>query len=143
MIPSVMTQVMKIENKMHTCTLQLVLRGHPMSYKNMSLKIINWYNNSVFSFQSARLQRVASSRDGRLLSPSHRLPPVKSKKKAAKRCFVCAKKTGLATSYICRYSIFVIACQKLPWFPVDCHILCFNLTFFFIGLIWMKCWLFY
>ena len=52
--------------------------------------------------QSARLQRVASSRDGRLLSPSHRLPPVKSKKKAAKRCFVCAKKTGLATSYICR-----------------------------------------
>lgn len=51
---------------------------------------------------SARLQRVASSRDGRLLSPSHRLPPVKSKKKAAKRCFVCAKKTGLATSYICR-----------------------------------------
>ncbi|KAK3594871.1 hypothetical protein CHS0354_005944 [Potamilus streckersoni] len=51
---------------------------------------------------SARLQRMTSSRDGRLLSPTHRLPPVKSKKKAAKRCFVCGKKTGLASSYQCR-----------------------------------------
>ncbi|OWF37826.1 AN1-type zinc finger protein 4-like [Mizuhopecten yessoensis] len=51
---------------------------------------------------SARLQRVTNSRDGRLLSPSHRLPPVKPKKKVTKRCFVCGKKTGLATSYICR-----------------------------------------
>lgn len=51
---------------------------------------------------SARLQRITTSRDGRLLSPSHRLPPVKSKKKASKRCFVCAKKTGLACSYTCR-----------------------------------------
>lgn len=51
---------------------------------------------------SARLQRVTSSHDGRLLSPSHRLPPVKAKKKATKRCYVCGKKTGLATSYICR-----------------------------------------
>lgn len=50
---------------------------------------------------SAHLQRV-NSRDGRMLSPSHRLPPVKSKKKATKRCFVCGKKTGLATSYMCR-----------------------------------------
>jgi len=34
-----------------------------------------------------------------------KLPPVKSKKKAGKstkRCFLCAKKTGLATSYMCR-----------------------------------------
>lgn len=41
-----------------------------------------------------------------MLSPSHRLPPVKSKKKATKRCFVCGKKTGLATSYMCRYRRF-------------------------------------
>lgn len=41
-----------------------------------------------------------------MLSPSHRLPPVKSKKKATKRCFVCGKKTGLATSYMCRYRSF-------------------------------------
>lgn len=53
-------------------------------------------------FQSARLQRMTASRDGRILSPTHRLPPVKAKKKASKRCFVCAKKTGLACSYTCR-----------------------------------------
>jgi len=39
-------------------------------------------------------------------SSSAKLPPVKSNKKKAgktsKRCFLCAKKTGLATSYICR-----------------------------------------
>ncbi|KAK7507731.1 hypothetical protein BaRGS_00000696 [Batillaria attramentaria] len=51
---------------------------------------------------SARLQRVSANRDGRLMSPSHRLPPVKAKKKATKRCYVCGKKTGLATSYQCR-----------------------------------------
>ncbi|XP_064638407.1 AN1-type zinc finger protein 4-like [Lineus longissimus] len=51
---------------------------------------------------SARLQRLSASRDGRIMSPSHRLPPVKTKKKPHKRCFFCAKKTGLATSYQCR-----------------------------------------
>ncbi|XP_045214061.2 AN1-type zinc finger protein 4-like isoform X1 [Mercenaria mercenaria] len=51
---------------------------------------------------SARLQRMTASRDGRILSPTHRLPPVKAKKKGSKRCFVCAKKTGLACSYTCR-----------------------------------------
>ncbi|XP_071106630.1 AN1-type zinc finger protein 4-like [Haliotis cracherodii] len=51
---------------------------------------------------SGHLQRLSASRDGRLLSPTHRLPPVKAKKKASKRCYVCAKKTGLATSYQCR-----------------------------------------
>lgn len=54
------------------------------------------------SRMSARLQRVSANRDGRLMSPSHRLPPVKAKKKATKRCYVCGKKTGLATSYQCR-----------------------------------------
>ncbi len=43
-------------------------------------------------FQSARLRRSAVG--------SPRLPPVKHKKK--KRCYVCAKKTGIATSYSCR-----------------------------------------
>ena len=37
------------------------------------------------------------------MSPGHHLPPVKQKKKSSKRCFMCAKKTGLATSYPCRY----------------------------------------
>ncbi|KAL8591350.1 hypothetical protein ACOMHN_052616 [Nucella lapillus] len=50
---------------------------------------------------SARL-RMSASRDNRILSPTHRLPPVKAKKKATKRCYVCGKKTGLATSYQCR-----------------------------------------
>lgn len=63
-----------------------------------------------------RLPR-SSSREGRLVSsPSHRLPPVlKSsnltgngssgkKKSSSKRCFLCNKKTGLATSYMCRCS---------------------------------------
>ncbi|XP_060781774.1 AN1-type zinc finger protein 4 isoform X2 [Neoarius graeffei] len=42
----------------------------------------------------------------RLRSPTYRLPPVKtplsSKKKSSKHCFLCGKKTGLATSYECR-----------------------------------------
>ncbi|XP_033644029.1 AN1-type zinc finger protein 4-like [Asterias rubens] len=55
--------------------------------------------------------RLSGTRDGRLLSPSHRLPPVSSskptslgttKKKTSKRCSLCNKKTGLATSYQCR-----------------------------------------
>ncbi|XP_074647919.1 AN1-type zinc finger protein 4-like [Tubulanus polymorphus] len=51
---------------------------------------------------SAHLQRLSASRDGRLPSPTRRLPPVKTKKKSHKRCFLCGKKTGLATSYQCR-----------------------------------------
>ncbi|XP_070545328.1 AN1-type zinc finger protein 4-like [Ptychodera flava] len=54
-------------------------------------------------------RRLSSSKDGRLLSPAHRLPPVSkppslatAKKKTTKRCFLCGKKTGLATSYTCR-----------------------------------------
>lgn len=43
---------------------------------------------------------------GRIGSSSHPLPPVKtsagSKKKSSKHCFLCGKKTGLATSYECR-----------------------------------------
>lgn len=40
-------------------------------------------------------------------TPTYHLPPVKnptgSKKKSSKHCFLCGKKTGLATSYECRY----------------------------------------
>ncbi|XP_071953693.1 AN1-type zinc finger protein 4-like isoform X2 [Antedon mediterranea] len=49
-----------------------------------------------------------NSRDGRIVSPIHRLPPVSkpaltsNKKKSSKRCFLCNKKTGLASSYKCR-----------------------------------------
>lgn len=50
---------------------------------------------------SGRL-RMSANRDGHIMSPTHRLPPVKAKKKATKRCYVCGKKTGLATSYQCR-----------------------------------------
>ncbi|XP_039639624.1 AN1-type zinc finger protein 4 isoform X2 [Perca fluviatilis] len=43
---------------------------------------------------------------GRLGTPTYHLPPVKaptgSKKKSSKHCFLCGKKTGLATSYECR-----------------------------------------
>ncbi|KAM8858372.1 AN1-type zinc finger protein 4 isoform 2-T4 [Spinachia spinachia] len=43
---------------------------------------------------------------GRLGAPTYHLPPVKapaaSKKKSSKHCFLCGKKTGLATSYECR-----------------------------------------
>ncbi|XP_039995873.1 AN1-type zinc finger protein 4 [Xiphias gladius] len=43
---------------------------------------------------------------GRIGTPTYHLPPVKapigSKKKSAKHCFLCGKKTGLATSYECR-----------------------------------------
>ncbi|KAK0130971.1 AN1-type zinc finger protein 4 [Merluccius polli] len=42
----------------------------------------------------------------RLGTPTYHLPPVKapvgSKKKSAKHCFLCGRKTGLATSYECR-----------------------------------------
>ncbi|KAL6101863.1 zfand4 [Pungitius sinensis] len=43
---------------------------------------------------------------GRIGTPTYHLPPVKdptgSKKKSSKHCFLCGKKTGLATSYECR-----------------------------------------
>ncbi|KAK5854029.1 hypothetical protein PBY51_015133 [Eleginops maclovinus] len=43
---------------------------------------------------------------GRIGTPTYYLPPVKaptgSKKKSTKHCFLCGKKTGLATSYECR-----------------------------------------
>lgn len=43
---------------------------------------------------------------GRIGSSTYHLPPVKApaggKKKSSKHCFLCAKKTGLATSYECR-----------------------------------------
>lgn len=43
---------------------------------------------------------------GRVGTPTYHLPPVKaptgSKKKNSKHCFLCGKKTGLATSYECR-----------------------------------------
>ncbi|XP_071382714.1 AN1-type zinc finger protein 4 [Centroberyx affinis] len=42
----------------------------------------------------------------RIGTPTYHLPPVKapigSKKKSSKHCFLCGKKTGLATSYECR-----------------------------------------
>ncbi|XP_043112059.1 AN1-type zinc finger protein 4 [Puntigrus tetrazona] len=47
-----------------------------------------------------------SSSIKRLGTPTHHLPPVKvptgTKKKSSKHCFLCGKKTGLATSYECR-----------------------------------------
>ena len=58
------------------------------------------------TLQSARFR--LSARDGHVTSSSsatHRLPPVKqhkSKKSPSKRCRLCNKKTGLATSYMCR-----------------------------------------
>lgn len=43
---------------------------------------------------------------GRIGTPTHHLPPVKAptgiKKKSSKHCFLCGKKTGLATSFECR-----------------------------------------
>ena len=66
-----------------------------------------------YHLQSARLRRSAG-RDG-CLSP--RLPPVKHKKKHSKRCYICAKKTGLATSYQCRY------CTNLRRFPFFYNVL--------------------
>ncbi|GAA6223369.1 AN1-type zinc finger protein 4 isoform X1 [Lates japonicus] len=43
---------------------------------------------------------------GRIGTPTYHLPPVKAptgtKKKSSKHCFLCSKKTGLATSYDCR-----------------------------------------
>ncbi|XP_059373885.1 AN1-type zinc finger protein 4-like [Carassius carassius] len=47
-----------------------------------------------------------SSSIKRLGTPTHHLPPVKvpsgAKKKSSKHCFLCGKKTGMATSYECR-----------------------------------------
>ncbi|KAM9365645.1 AN1-type zinc finger protein 4 isoform 2-T2 [Pholidichthys leucotaenia] len=43
---------------------------------------------------------------GKMGTPTYHLPPVKAptgtKKKSSKHCFLCGKKTGLATSYECR-----------------------------------------
>lgn len=62
---------------------------------------------ALISAQSVR-GRLSGGRDGRIaVSPVCRLPPVVNtsvspKKKSSKRCFLCNKKTGLATSYQCR-----------------------------------------
>ncbi|MGH0154528.1 UNVERIFIED_CONTAM: hypothetical protein FKN15_027183 [Acipenser sinensis] len=48
----------------------------------------------------------ASSSVRRVGTPTYHLPPMKApiqtKKKNSKHCFLCRKKTGLATSYECR-----------------------------------------
>ncbi|CAI9743352.1 AN1-type zinc finger protein 4-like [Octopus vulgaris] len=56
---------------------------------------------------SCQLQRVSTTHElpsPRLSSASSQrhLPPVKSIKKSSKRCLTCSKKTGLASSYLCR-----------------------------------------
>lgn len=51
---------------------------------------------------------------------THHLPPVKAptgtKKKSSKHCFLCGKKTGLATSYECRYSAFSLRIPQYEFF---------------------------
>uniref|UniRef100_A0A673J731 Zinc finger, AN1-type domain 4 n=1 Tax=Sinocyclocheilus rhinocerous TaxID=307959 RepID=A0A673J731_9TELE len=61
------------------------------------------------SFCSCILGNFLEGQAGRSISqctPTHHLPPVKvptgTKKKSSKHCFLCGKKTGLATSYECR-----------------------------------------
>uniref|UniRef100_A0A3Q0T651 Zinc finger, AN1-type domain 4 n=1 Tax=Amphilophus citrinellus TaxID=61819 RepID=A0A3Q0T651_AMPCI len=52
------------------------------------------------------LSPATASGQGSLGTPTYHLPPVKAptgtKKKSSKHCFLCGKKTGLATSYECR-----------------------------------------
>lgn len=62
---------------------------------------------------SGRLRRLSASRERRVISPSHRLPPVKQKKKV-KRCSVCGKKTGLTNAYSCRCSNNFCAAHRYP-----------------------------
>uniref|UniRef100_A0A1A8RG71 Zinc finger, AN1-type domain 4 n=1 Tax=Nothobranchius rachovii TaxID=451742 RepID=A0A1A8RG71_9TELE len=51
-------------------------------------------------------------------TPMYHLPPVKApvgtKKKSSKHCFLCGKKTGLATSYECRCSHNFCATHRYP-----------------------------
>ncbi|CAD5124120.1 DgyrCDS12423 [Dimorphilus gyrociliatus] len=60
---------------------------------------------------SSRLRTFSGSQKGRILSPTHRLPPVKQKKKT-KRCFVCTKKLGLANSFQCKCNNFFCATHR-------------------------------
>ena len=57
--------------------------------------------------QLSRMRFSANNVGDHILSPTHRLPPVQVKKKANRRCYVCARKTGLASTYQCRYVEFV------------------------------------
>uniref|UniRef100_A0A1A7WAK4 Zinc finger, AN1-type domain 4 n=1 Tax=Iconisemion striatum TaxID=60296 RepID=A0A1A7WAK4_9TELE len=55
---------------------------------------------------------------GTIGTPMYHLPPVKApigtKKKSSKHCFLCGKKTGLATSYECRCSHNFCATHRYP-----------------------------
>lgn len=84
----------------------------PLSF-SLSLISISLPNlsPSLYHFQSCQLQRVSATHElpsPRLSSASgqRHLPPVKSLKKSSKRCLTCSKKTGLASSYQCRYVTF-------------------------------------
>ncbi|XP_052007149.1 AN1-type zinc finger protein 4-like [Xyrauchen texanus] len=59
-----------------------------------------------------------SSSIKRLGTPTHHLPPMKvptgTKKKSSKHCFLCGKKTGLATSYECRCGNIFCSMHRYP-----------------------------
>lgn len=61
------------------------------------------YTSSVIPHCAHKVNKMFSLPSG---TPTYPLPPVKaptgSKKKSSKHCFLCGKKTGLATSYECR-----------------------------------------
>ena len=69
-------------------------------YKNMHV-ICDVCLSVLQSGRGPVLSRLGSGGAGGRVSP--RLAPMKHKKKATKRCFLCGKKTGLATSYQCRW----------------------------------------
>ncbi|XP_067943079.1 AN1-type zinc finger protein 4-like [Watersipora subatra] len=73
------------------------------NFSPVRTRVSNAYHTVDDAASENPARSAADTLDG--LSSSAKLPPVKSKKKgskSSKRCFLCTKKTGLATSYLCR-----------------------------------------
>lgn len=109
-------QIMKLPFKLsfQLMSLEASAAGIPICqqhliWNNMELEddyCLNYYNIS----EGCTLKLVLAMRGGPINTSrgecTHHLPPVKApvqtKKKTTKHCFLCGKKTGLATSYECR-----------------------------------------
>ncbi|XP_023238786.1 uncharacterized protein LOC111637511 isoform X2 [Centruroides sculpturatus] len=66
------------------------------------LRVIKSPEENEACQSKSKVTNKPDSREGGRPRSGQKLPPLKAKKKSCKRCAWCNKKTGLATSYVCR-----------------------------------------
>ncbi|XP_067136249.1 AN1-type zinc finger protein 4-like isoform X2 [Centruroides vittatus] len=66
------------------------------------LRVIKSPEENEACQSKSKVTNKPDSREGGRPRSGQKLPPLKGKKKSCKRCAWCNKKTGLATSYVCR-----------------------------------------